>query len=73
MHNFNTDARMLNASLACQGKFLASGTVYDLAGLESTVILKGSHKTGSVRLSFSFCIPGMHYKFKSAFFGKYFV
>ena len=47
--------------------------LHDLAGLESPEVLNGSHKTGSMRVSFKVCIPGMHYKFENAFLGKYFV
>ena len=40
--------------------------------LESCEGLKGSYKTGSMRVSFHICIGGMYYKFKIAFFGKHF-
>ena len=43
-----------------------------VAGLDSPEVLKESHKTGSMRASFYICVPGTHYKFKNAFFGKHF-
>ena len=46
--------------------------LHDLVGFESPDVLKGSHKTGSMRASFYICVPGTHYKFKNAFFGKHF-
>ena len=46
--------------------------LHDLAGVESPKVLKGSHKTGAMRVSFYICIPRLHYKFENAFFGKHF-
>ena len=36
-------------------------------------VLKEFHKTGSMRVSFYICIPGMCYEFENAVFKKHFV
>ena len=43
-----------------------------VSGAPGPEVLNNSHKTASIRASFYTCIPGMHYKFINAFFGKHF-
>ena len=42
----------------------------DLAGLDSPEVLKGFHKTGSMRASFYICVQGTHYNSKMHFLGN---
>ena len=66
---------MYNSRIALHIFALSPGApVHDLADLESTEVLKESHKTGTMkqRVSFYICIPWTHYIFENAFFGKHF-
>ena len=69
----NTERLPVNIYLGSRYIFLLCALgLEDLAGLDSPEVLKGSHKTGSMRASFCICVPGTHYKFKNAFLGKHF-
>ena len=45
----------------------------DLTGLESLEVLKGSHETGSMRVSFHICIQEKHYTLANAIFRNHLV